>query len=310
MNKSLILGLVLIALAQAQQAKTSSPPIPAFTRIAAPTDAAAIPLYASLAPGDEGRKEPEVWDLMQGKRVVRNVVRPTITPVLPAPDTATGAAVVVVPGGGFQFVAMDAEGWPTARWLARHGIAAFVLKYRLNESPADEAAFMRDIVANLGPMMSSKDRTLGLIDSRATADALQALKLVREGAARWKVDPARVGMIGFSAGAIATLDAAIAPDAAARPAFFGYIYGPMAASDIPSDAPPMFAAIALDDPLFARQGFGIIESWRSARRPVELHAYEAGGHGFGTGKPGTTTTMLLHEFLAWLQARGLLSNSR
>jgi acetyl esterase/lipase len=311
MNRNFILGLLLFVLvpAQAQLTKPSSPPVPAFTRIEAPADPAAIPLYTGQPPGDDSRREPEVWDLMQGNRVVRNVARPTITPVLPERSKATGAAVVIVPGGGFQSVAMDGEGWPTARWLAEHGVAAFVLKYRLNETPADEAAFMRELVTRLGPMMSSTDRTLGLQEPRATADALQALKLVREGATHWNVDPARVGMIGFSAGSVATLEAVTTPDAAARPAFFGYVYGPMAATTVPPDAPPMFAAIAMDDPLFGRQGFGIIESWRSARRPVELHAYETGGHGFGTGKRGTTTTMLLPEFLAWMEARGIVANS-
>ena len=133
---------------------------------------------------------------------------------------------------------------------------------------------------------------------------MSALALVRNDAARWHVDAKRVGMIGFSAGAMTALQAALAKDGA--PAFFGYIYGPMLPIMVPPQAPPMFAAYALDDGLFGRQGFGIVEAWHAAGRPVELHAYEKGDHGFGTGKAGTTSTLVMEEFVAWLKSRGLL----
>ena len=73
--------------------------------------------------------------------------------------------------------------------------------------------------------------------------------------------------------------------------------------------PPMFAALALDDPLFARARLGIVDAWRKAKIPVELHACEAGGHGFAMGKRGTTTTLLMLEFLTWMQGRGLLART-
>jgi acetyl esterase/lipase len=159
---------------------------------------------------------------------------------------------------------------------------------------------------------ASAGRPPEITDPLAPQDALAALKLVRRDAARWHVDPARVGMIGFSAGAITALQAALAPDGG--PAFFGYIYGPMLRVVVPAQAPPMFAAYALDDGLFGRQGFGIVESWHAAQRPVELHAYEGGDHayergdhGFGVGKTGTTSTLMLEEFTAWLESRGLLA---
>jgi acetyl esterase/lipase len=81
----------------------------------------------------------------------------------------------------------------------------------------------------------------------------------------------------------------------------------MLAPAVPADAPPMFNAIAMDDGLFKGQGFAIVEAWRKAGRPVEFHAYERGDHGFGTGRPGTTTALLLPEFLAWMDMRGLLA---
>ena len=146
-----------------------------------------------------------------------------------------------------------------------------------------------------------------ITDPLAGKDALQALRLIRERAADWHIDPARVGMIGFSAGAMTTLQAVLTGAPADRPAFIGYIYGPMDAVTVPDRAPPMFAALAMDDPLFGGRGFGVVDAWHAAGRPVELHAYERGNHGFGTGRPGTTTTLVMPEFEAWLEARGLLA---
>lgn len=241
--------------------------------------------------------------MSSGQRIVRNVTRPTITPFLPEPSKATGAAVIVAPGGAFKMLSMDSEGWDVAKWLAQHGVAAFVLKYRLNETPQDEAAFLQEMAKLAG----RRDTGGGppLEEPRATADAQEALRSVRSNAAKWKIDPARVGMIGFSAGAMTALNAALAAND--QPAFFGYIYGPMTAITVPDKAPPMFAALAIDDNPFGRQGFAIVESWRKAGRPVELHAYERGGHGFGMGIAGTTTTQLMDEFLVWMKSRGLLT---
>jgi acetyl esterase/lipase len=145
-----------------------------------------------------------------------------------------------------------------------------------------------------------------LTEPRATRDALRALEMVRGGAPRWNIDPQRIGLIGFSAGAMTSLNAVLEAPAGQGPAFFGYIYGPMLPIEVPPAAPPMFAALALDDGLFGRQGFGIVEAWRKADRPVELHAYEKGDHGYGMGRPGTTTVLMMEQFLAWLDSRGVL----
>lgn len=67
---------------------------------------------------------------------------------------------------------------------------------------------------------------------------------------------------------------------------------------VPANAPPMFAALAMDDPAFGRKGFAVVDSWNRAGRPVELHAYEHGAHGFGIGLPGTTSTLVMPEFYA------------
>lgn len=280
--------------------------------IAAPDLGRTMPLYPDQPPVPASKDEQ--WSHMQVQLganaldniMVRNVVRPTLTSFLPDPAKATGAAVIVAPGGAFLSLSMTGEGTDIARWLADHGVAAFVLKYRLNETPRDDKGFLGVMAerfgatARPGPMPEVKE-------PRATQDALRALALVRADAKSYGIDPARVGMIGFSAGAMTALNATLEGKGEARPAFFGYIYGPMAAIAVPADAPPMFAAIAMDDGLFAKQGFGIVEAWRQAGRPVELHAYEKGDHGFGAGRPGTTTMGVLPQFLAWMDARGLLT---
>jgi acetyl esterase/lipase len=118
-------------------------------------------------------------------------------------------------------------------------------------------------------------------------------------------------MIGFSAGAMTALNTALAAGADGNssegPAFIGYIYGPQDAPAVPADAPPLFDAIAFDDPLFPTKGFPVAAAWRKAGRPVELHAYQRGSHGFGLGIRGTTTTGLLDQFTAWLTMQGFLT---
>ena len=277
---------------------TSMPLLPAT-----PHHGDQIPLSTDL-PGSGGA---ERWHRLLGQTIVRNVSHATLEPFLPEPDKATGAAVIVAPGGGFKFLSMDNEGWPIARWLAERGIAAFVLKYRLNETPEEDVGFGAVLQAMLAAAHSRNTEMPALTEPRATADAMAAVRLVRANAVRWGVDPARVGILGFSAGAITALDAVVAGGGDARPSFLGYVYGPMVTVPVPIEAPPMFTALALDDPLFGHQGFGLVDAWRRAGAPVELHAYERGGHGYGMGTEGTTTTGTMDQFVAWMQARGLLA---
>jgi acetyl esterase/lipase len=241
----------------------------------------------------------------------RNVTVATLTPFLPDPSKATGAAVIVAPGGGFRTLSMDNEGWGVARALADKGVAAFVLKYRLNQTPAGLDAFAQPPAprpastpagAPPAPRPSIANRAAGLAPQIADANA--AFALVRANAAKWRVDPDRIGMIGFSAGAMLTM-AATLNSRDAKPAFIGNIYGPLSAVDVPPDAPPLFAAIAADDPLFP-VNFGLIENWRKANRPVEFHYYEQGGHGFGMYPKETTSTGWFDAFAKWLGMHGYL----
>jgi acetyl esterase/lipase len=140
------------------------------------------------------------------------------------------------------------------------------------------------------------------------ADTRAAFALVRSRADEWNVDPDRIGMVGFSAGAMLTIATAVAGEDAS-PAFIGDIYGPLAALQVPADAPPLFIALAADDPLFANGGFGLVESWRAAGHPVEFHFYEQGGHGFGMYPKPTTSTGWFDAFANWMKMHGWLERA-
>lgn len=294
------------AVAQADQAKAGATTSTVPEIMAEP---GAIPLY----PQPKGKKRvanTEVWNVNPGEgRAVRNVTVPTLTPFLPEASKATGAAVIIAPGGGFMALSMDHEGYKVAKQLTDRGVAAFVLKYRLIPTPVDQKEAMRFMAAKVGAAVRRDTGEAKLEKPEATADAIAALRLVRADAAKWGVDPARLGMIGFSAGAMTALNVVLQAPADQRPAFFGYIYGPQAAVSVPVDAPPMFNAIAMNDQLFPTMGFPIAEAWHKAKRKVEIHAYQTGYHGFGTGRPGTTTKLLMDEFHAWMAMQGFLRSN-
>jgi acetyl esterase/lipase len=272
-----------------------------MTPIATPAQADAIPLGTGRLPGATA---PESWHSQYGSRFARNVTTATLTPYLPDPARATGAAVIVAPGGGFQTLSMENEGSQVAQALAAKGVAAFVLKYRLHQTPADMPGFeasMRAMFSGTAARPPRPDISAAALAPQI-ADARAAFALVRRRAAEWHVDPAKVGMIGFSAGAMLTLATEL--DSDAHPAFMGVIYGPLASVAVPADAPPMFVALASDDPFFGKGGFGLIDSWRAAGRPVEFHLFEQGGHGFGMYPKPTTSTGWFDEFTRWLTMHG------
>lgn len=273
----------------------------------------AIPLYPGVAPGSENDKQQEKWSKVRDDYVARNVTSPTLTPFLPPKDQATGAAVIVAPGGGFVVLAMKNEGIDVAKYLVDRGIAAFVLKYRLRPSPESDVEMQAEMTRMMGRRPGGgppADRPPPAAPPLALDDAQQALKMVRSRAAEWSVDPQRVGMIGFSAGAMNTLATALRNDPAARADFIGVIYGPLGTVQVPQPAPPLFAAIAADDPLIGSGDFGLIRAWRDARAPVEFHLYERGGHGFGMRRQGTPSDLWADQFYLWMKARGLLATPR
>jgi acetyl esterase/lipase len=296
---ALLGGMLMLAAAPATAQDATIVPI------AAPAEPTAIPLGTK---GVEGSTAKESWFRQYGTAFTRNVTEASLTPFLPDPAKATGAAVIVAPGGGFLFLSMENEGWRVAQALADRGIAAFVLKYRTRPTPAGADDFRKAMDAMFagaaravpGPRPAPAANAAPWVE-----DARAAFALIRRRAGEWRVDPARVGMIGFSAGAGATMATTLtAPDT--KPAFIGPIYGSFGAVEVPADAPPMFAVLAADDPLFANKGLGLIDSWQKAKRPVEFHLYQGGGHGFGLGKRGTTSTGWFDSFVRWLDVEGFL----
>ncbi|TPV60792.1 alpha/beta hydrolase [Aestuariibacter sp. GS-14] len=233
---------------------------------------------------------------------IRNVTNPSLYAFLPEPDKATGTAVIVAPGGAFLSLAVQTEGMDVAKVLNEKGIAAFVLTYTLNATPTDIPGYQKVVGDVFGAKARGEEPDIFV--PQAPNDALAALRYVKQHANAYGVDPQKVGFIGFSAGAMTTLSASVA-EASERPAFLGYIYGPMNAIDVPANAPPMFAALALDDGLFGKMGFGIVGAWQAKGIPVELHAYEKGEHGFGVGRPGTTSAGMMDQFIAWLATHKL-----
>lgn len=287
-------AVMLTAPAAAQQAP--------MTPIAAPAEPDAIPLNTGGA--DESQAD-EIWFSQWGDTFVRNVTTATLTPVLPSPGTANGAAAIVAPGGGFMFLSMSNEGWEVAQALADQGVTAFVLKYRVRPTPADPTVFEQAVNAmfsGAGPDLPRPSPQTPMWADQVE-DATAAFALVRARAAEWGVDPDRVGMVGFSAGAMTTLATTLSSPEA-RPAFIAPIYGAMNAVEPPEAAPPMFVVLAADDPLFAHSGFGLVEAWRAAGHPVEFHLYQNGGHGFGLGNPGKTSLGWIDLFTRWLMLNG------
>ena len=300
-SRLMVAGLALVAvLASPAHAQNDR-----MTPIATPSQPNAVELGTGPLPD---AKNPEAWHSQYGSQFARNVTVATLTPFLPDPAKASGAAVIVAPGGGFRTLSMENEGWNVARSLAEKGVAAFVLKYRLNQTPADMPGFersMREMFSGTArpPRPDPEKAMAGLAPQ--IADARAAFALIRKRSAEWHIDLNRIGMVGFSAGAMLTMATTLAGEDA-KPAFIGNIYGPLAPLTVPADAPPLFIALAADDPFFANGGYGLIDSWKAAKRPVEFHLYEQGGHGFGMYPKETTSTGWFDAFVRWLGMHGML----
>lgn len=231
-----------------------------------------VPLWEGGAPGFENRRdEPEkaqdYW--------VRNIHQPSLTVFLPPKEKATGAAVVVCPGGGHRELVFNSEGVEAARFLNNIGVAALVLKYRLGRETGSPYN----------------------VETHARADGQRAIRLARSRAADWGIDPKRIGMMGFSAGGeVLAMVAyqATGGDVAAtdpvdriscRPNFLIAIYpGPGGTPKIvPADTAPAFFLAAIDDRGPANVIMDMVPKFRTAGVPVEVHLYARGGHAFNMG---------------------------
>jgi acetyl esterase/lipase len=284
-------------------------------------DGTIYPLQAPAEPnaillgtgGVENQPAQETWFRQWGDPMARNITTATLTPFLPKPGKANGAAVIVAPGGGFRWLSMGNEGWEVAQALADKGIAAFVLKYRLHPTPESLDAFKesmnRTFAAAAPPSEASKDAAPPAPPRRDLSNQLEdaeaAYAMILKRAKEWGVDTARLGMIGFSAGAGLTMHATLNSKTMELD-FIGPIYGGMGPVEVPKNAPPMFNVIATDDFLFRGQ-FGVIESWFKAGKPVEFHLYQNGGHGFGLGNPNRTSNKWFDAFTHWLEVNEFLA---
>jgi acetyl esterase/lipase len=257
-------------------------------------------LWPAVAPGSEGKTAPEKVRITDtGEHVVASVHQPSLTVYLPAPGRATGAGVIVMPGGGHRELWVDHEGHAVAQWLADHGIAAFVLKYRL----------------------AREEGSTYQVEVEPLQDAQRALRLVRSHGAEWNVDPDRVGVIGFSAGGeLAALvsrrhDAGRA-DAAdpverlgCKPAFQGLIYPGNSGTIAPAkDSPPAFLACGYGDRADISEGLAkVYLLFKQAGVPAELHIYAGAGHGFGLRASNKSPSATwIDRFADWLADRGML----
>ena len=302
LNKAALMAAGLAAMLVATTAASQEPP---KTPIEAPAEPNAIPLGTG---GVEGQTAKETWYKQWGDPFVRNVSRATLTPFLPERSKANGAAVIIAPGGGFRILSMGNEGWEVAQALNARGVAAFVLKYRLQRTAEDWAEFDKgNPLTAPTPGAPPGPPNFAAMIVMPLEDATAAFKMVRARAKEWNIDPKRVGMMGFSAGAGTTM-AATLQSTENKPAFIAPIYGGLRSVEVPADAPPMFVALAADDPLFGKSDFGLISSWQNAGRPVEFHLYQNGGHGFGLGNPNRTSTGWFPQFMLWLEVNGMLKS--
>ena len=264
-----------------------------------------VPLWADGAPGSAARMGEA--EKIAGTNV-SNIHHPSLTVYLPAKDKATGCAVIVAPGGGHSRLAIQHEGYAVAQWLAEHGIAAFILKYRLAKDDATPAGGTQ----------------LYTIDRDELGDAQRAIRLVRSRAVEWGVNPARVGIIGFSAGGEVTILAGTrgtagnpaATDAvereSSRPDFFGPIYpGGLQRTDIVlhKDLPPVFLLCGANDrPTISELLPEFFVKCKKAGMDAELHIYAGAGHGFGVRDSNKTPSgAWLSRFQDWLGDRKFLT---
>ena len=270
-----------------------------------------ITLWPNGAPGAQPNADAEIDtttakdNLIAGKPLIRlgNVSKPTLTFYAPK-DKKTGAAVVVFPGGGYNILAIDLEGTEVCDWLNSAGIVCLLVKYR---------------VPNSGPYPKS---------AAALEDAQRALGLVRSHAAEWHIDPKRIGVLGFSAGA--HLSAAlsthfeqrlyqpidVADQVSCRPDFAVIIYpGYLALAEqnfapnpevhVTEQTPPSFILQAEDDPVHVENALVYFQALKNAQVPAELHVYADGGHGYGlrrTELPITAWPQLVELWLHTVRA--------
>ena len=219
---------------------------------------------------------------------IASVPNPNLTVFLPDPAKATGAAVVIAPGGGHHHLAIDHEGYDVARWLNKIGVAAFVLKYRLAKADGADGSIT--------------------VDNQVRADGRRAIQIVRGRAAEWKIDPAKIGVMGFSAGGELAALTAMHYEPGTRPDFVALIYPNIRpeTKKIDKDTPPAFLVHADDDKLSAAISVNYYLDLKKAGVSAEIHIYGTGGHGFGMKDRPLPVTQWTSRFEEWMAIRKIV----
>lgn len=269
-----------------------------------------IPLYEGKAPGSEK------WDWEQKElrvekynaTLIFNVVSPTLVEYLPSPFNNMGTAVIIAPGGAFNFVSAEHEAEEVAKWLTSKGITAFVLRYRLNHLTSNDPLKESD---DLLKDQQKFQTTIKNVIPLSIADGLKAIEYVRKNADKYQISPKRVGFMGFSAGGTVALGTVLKAESAQRPDFVASIYSThkvMGQVTVPAHAPPLFLTIANDDSFgFQSDNAELYNEWQKAGNSnATLHIYEKGGHGFGLRKQNLPTDNWTDRFEEWLDQHGWL----
>lgn len=280
-----------------------------------------IRLWPGKAPGSESWTLPEATTTSPaGDRTITNVSDPTVTVFLPAAASAAGTAVVVAPGGALRLLGWDNEGVKVAQWLNSQGIAALLLKYRtLQTMPgngrgrgaapgfAGAGAERKELeIRNGNANPEPDDPMLREVLHMGIADAQQALRLARRNAAAWRIDPARVGIMGFSAGGGIAVGTALAERSDASPDFLVSLYGPSLQDvNVPAHAPPLFIAVGSSHFNVTNGCLALFAAWKAAGKPAEIHVYDQVSAGFGMTKRGLPVDSWSDRLLEWLVARKL-----
>jgi hypothetical protein len=283
-----------------------------------------IPIWPGKAPGSEDWTFSErVTEGPGGSKIYSNVVNPTLTVYLPDPAKTNGAAVILCPGGAMRMLGF-AETERTAEWLNSKGIAAFILKYRVVPDPSaaggaqpagpsrpgfqgmgNELSF-KEILNRRGNANPAPDDQMHLkVIAMAISDGQQAIRILRRDAAKYHIDPKRIGILGFSAGGGVAIGTAVTESSDGYPDFVATIYGPSLVDvSVPKLGAPLFIAV-MDGHFNVTNGcVALFTLWKEAGRPVEIHVYD---HAYGpaSGMPVASWTDRLYD---WLRARKLATD--
>ena len=292
LSKCLSIFPAVIACIVFSQPTLGAPPT-VYVDDVAPVRKQMIPLLTDT----QKAENTEIWNRVFEQTWVRNVNAPALYPVLPNPNIANGKAVIVVPGGGYLFVSIENEGFSVAQQLAAKGYTAFVLKYRVNSSPVDEQGFKGRLFENFSQLGKKP-----LADFAPAVDDLAlAIKTVQAQADDFQLNKDAINVIGFSAGARTLVRLLEQKPEAKLVQSVAFMYPPMKASVKGNTYPPMFFAMAVDDPLFTKDNLTFVESWLQKSSNVTVHLYADGGHGFGIKPKGTTSDTWSTNYLHWLQ---------